>query len=157
MPDKVKIGKKEKEKKIRGVFWGASRSDIQKSEKWRKHESHDKMYLCFLGQLYGHICNLNYRFDEDDKLIQIIYYFAMGDHVLDKKEFLFKNLVHVLVENYGERAGNYLNENIWVVHDDQTVIQLKIDERGVTVSMTHNTGRIKERRIDHYKQALREL
>ncbi len=159
-------GRKEKEKKIRGVFWGASQSEVKNSEKWTQIDSHDRYYLCYVGIIRGHQCRLNYFFDDHDgeKLTQVEYYIRVIDgsdnDSQEKTRALCDWLEKVLVENYGDKAENYKG-HIWVIHDEETVIELNHAKDQsiyrVTVIMKQNPKDVHERKTDYYKQALREL
>ena len=163
-----KEGKKGDRKNIRGVFWGASPSDVKKSEKWGQTRSIDSRYLYYKGIIRGRECALSYYFGNDnaDELTKIEYYFRVTDKTEDamksKTVELQDWLEKVLIENYGDKAENY-SDPTWVIHDEETVIELKQrhgsygGEYSVGVIMSQNPDYIYERKTDHYKQALEEI
>ena len=169
MPKKNE-GKKGSERKIRGVFWGASPSDVENSEKWAQDRSIDRRYLYYIGSIKGRRCHLSYYFGNEnaDKLTRIGYYFRVMNSTDDaatikETEELSDWLEKVLIENYGNKADNYPNPT-WVIHDGETSIELKQrngdyggGEYSVQITMRENSDDTDEHKIDHYKQALKEI
>ena len=148
--------------KIRKTFWGATPSEVENLEQWENIGSRDPRFLCFSGLIFGSDCTLIYFFNGDNELRKITYHFKMSVVSVGTNETLYNDLERVLLDKYGCRANNYKEVPTWIVHSGQTAIQL-IDKReypdrgSIEIVMSYNGEDIQDRKIDYYKQALKEL
>ena len=149
---------------IRGVFWDASKDEVEATEQWRVSTSSSPRadYLFYEGEIFRSFCYLNYRFKLDDgggSTLYRIEYLILSRET--GKDHLFNNLFCTLKELHGEPIQDYPGlggKPTWVIHEDMTAIQLSVlDGDRISIVYEDNREGIYGRKIDYRKQALKEL